>query len=68
MIGKIAHTVPDKGFGFIQVEGYEKNLFFHVKEIKNASMTDLKIGDDVYIEKVVEGPKGFSAKGVSLTQ
>lgn len=66
MVGKIAHTVPDKGFGFIQCSDYENNLFFHVKDLKNARMEDLKKGDDVTFESVVEGPKGFSAREVQI--
>lgn len=65
MTGKIAHLVPDKGFGFIKCDEYESNLFFHVKDLKNASFDDLKKGDDVSFAEIKEGDKGLRALGVS---
>ena len=55
-----------KGFGFIKCEQYEKNLFFHVKDLVATSFEDLQKGDEVSIEDVIETPKGFAAKGVRL--
>ncbi len=66
MVGTIAHLVPEKGFGFIQCSDYETNLFFHVKDLKNATMEDLKKGDSVTFESVKETEKGFSAKGIMI--
>ncbi len=62
--GKIAR-VMDKGYGFITIEGQEKDLFFHANELKNAEFNDLKEGDAVEFE-VVDGDKGPSAVNVSL--
>lgn len=62
--GKIAR-VMDKGYGFITVEGEEKDLFFHANELKNGSFDDLKEGDEVQFE-VVDGEKGKNAVNVSL--
>lgn len=61
--GTIARLM-DKGFGFIAVEGQEKDLFFHMNEIQNASFDDLREGDAVEFE-VAEGPKGLNAVNVS---
>lgn len=66
MYGTIEHLAMDKGYGFIKVEEYEKNLFFHAKDLVKVSFDDLVKGDKVFIEEVIEGPKGFSARGISI--
>jgi len=57
--------LTDKGFGFIQVEGQEKDLFFHANELQNIDYNDLKEGQEVEFE-IVDGEKGPSATNVSL--
>ncbi len=54
----------DKGYGFISVEGSDKDLFFHSNELQNVGFDDLKEGDTVEFE-VVDGDKGPSATNVS---
>ena len=44
--GKIARLVKDKGFGFIKVEGREKDLFFHSNSLIGVTFDELKDGDD----------------------
>ena len=61
--GKIAKLM-EKGFGFIKVEGQDKDLFFHMNEI-NADFDSLEEGQAVSFE-VVDGPKGPSAVNVNL--
>lgn len=62
--GTIA-TLTDKGFGFIKVEGQEKDLFFHSKELAEGVMFDsLKQGDAVSFE-IGEGEKGPFASNVT---
>ena len=56
--------LTDKGFGFIKVEGMEKDLFFHSKELVNVEFDSLQKGDTVTFE-VAEGPKGAYASKVS---
>ncbi|MCR4261202.1 MAG: cold shock domain-containing protein [Candidatus Colwellbacteria bacterium] len=63
MEGKIAR-LTDRGFGFIKIEGQEKDLFFHSNELKGVEFDDLKEGDMVTFE-VAEGPKGQNATNVS---
>jgi len=58
-------TLTEKGFGFIAVEGEEKDLFFHSNELKGVSYEDLKVGDKVTFEKA-DSPKGPNAVNVSL--
>lgn len=57
-------TLTDRGFGFISVEGQEKDLFFHSKELVGVLFDELKVGDTVTFE-VVQGDKGPAATGVS---
>lgn len=57
-------TLTDRGFGFISVEGQEKDLFFHSKELVGVLFDELKVGDTVTFE-VVQGEKGPAATGVS---
>jgi CspA family cold shock protein len=56
--GTIA-KITDKGFGFIQIEGQEKNVFFHSNECSGA-FDSFREGDTVTFE-VAESPKGPNA-------
>jgi CspA family cold shock protein len=57
-------NLTDKGFGFITVDGEEKDLFFHKNELKGVSYEELKIGDKVSFEKA-DSDKGPNAVNVS---
>ena len=57
-------TLTEKGFGFITVEGEEKDLFFHSKELQGVSYDELKVGDKVSFEKA-DSDKGPNAINVS---
>jgi len=61
--GTIAR-IMDKGYGFIKVEGNDKDLFFHSNELQNVAFDDLQEGDNVEFE-VTEGDKGPQAVNVS---
>ena len=61
--GTIARLM-DKGFGFIAIEGQDKDLFFHMNELQNANFDDLREGDTLEFE-VVDGEKGKNAVNVS---
>lgn len=54
----------DKGYGFIKIEGSDKDLFFHSNELQNTSFDALKEGDKVEFE-VTQGQKGPQATKVS---
>jgi CspA family cold shock protein len=56
--------LTDKGFGFISIEGEEKDLFFHSNELKGVTYDELKEGDKVTFEKA-DSPKGQNAVNVS---
>lgn len=65
MQGKIKN-LSDKGFGFIAVEGREKDLFFHSSALVGVEFNGLRVGDSVEIAGIDETPKGYQASGVKL--
>lgn len=60
----VIKNVTDKGFGFITVDGEEKDLFFHRNELKDVNFEDLRAGDRVSFEKG-DSPKGPNAVNVT---
>ena len=64
MEGTIKNLVQDKRFGFISVEGMEKDLFFHANELKDVTFEELKIGDRLSFESA-DSPKGPNAVNVT---
>ncbi len=64
MEGTIKTLISDKGFGFITVDGEEKDLFFHKNELKGVEYEELKIGDRVSFEKA-DSEKGPNATNVA---
>lgn len=53
-----------EGYGFIKIEGAEKDLFFHANELIDVRFDDLREGDKVTFE-IGESPKGQNAIKVS---
>ena len=60
-------NLTDKGFGFIAVEGEDKDLFFHSNELKDVTFEELREGDKVSFEKA-DSPKGPNAINVTRVQ
>jgi CspA family cold shock protein len=58
-------TKTEKGFGFITVEGQEKDLFFHSNDLVGVAFDELNVGDRVTFE-IAESDKGPNAKNVQL--
>ena len=54
--GTIARIISDKGFGFIKVDGQEKDLFFHTSDVVGG-IESLAEGDKVTFE-IADSPKG----------
>ena len=53
-----------KGYGFIQQEGYERDIFVHYTAIKGEGFKTLIEGQKVEFE-LIEGPKGPQASNVN---
>lgn len=59
-------TLTEKGFGFIAVEGQEKEVFFHSSALVDVAYADLKVGDAVSFdtEDSDRGPRAVNVKRV----
>jgi CspA family cold shock protein len=55
--------LTDRGFGFLTVEGYDKDIFFHASSLVDVEFNDLREGDAITCE-VVETDKGLNATDV----
>ncbi|KKR46963.1 MAG: cold-shock protein [Candidatus Terrybacteria bacterium RIFCSPLOWO2_01_FULL_40_23] len=55
--------LTDKGFGFITVEGQEKDVFFHSNSLVGVQYNELREGDAVTFE-IENSPKGPNAVNV----
>ena len=61
-------TVTDKGYGFISIEGEEKDVFFHENSLTGElAERKLRVGDKVSFD-VEETPKGLNAVNISLIE
>ena len=58
--GKVKSFNPTKGFGFIEREDKEKDVFVHISAVRNAGMDGLHEGQAMTFE-IEEGPKGPNA-------
>lgn len=56
-------ALTEKGFGFIAVEGQEKDLFFHTNSLVGVQFNELREGDTVSFETEMS-PKGMNAVNV----
>jgi len=65
MTGVIKTILADKKFGFITVEGREKDLFFHKEKVVGVEFESLREGDTVSFEIDETGPKGAAAINVT---
>ncbi len=62
--GSVKWFNDSKGFGFIQAEGVDRDIFVHYSAIQGDGFKTLAEGQKVQFE-LVEGPKGPQASNVS---
>ena len=61
-------TVTDRGYGFISLEGQEKDVFFHENSLEgDLAERKLHEGDKVSFE-LEETPKGLNAVKIKLIE
>jgi CspA family cold shock protein len=65
--GKVKWFNDTKGYGFIQIEGQDKDIFVHYSSVKAEGFRTLSEGEEVEFE-LVEGPKGLKAENVVRLQ
>ena len=64
--GKVKWFNPTKGFGFIEREDKEKDVFVHASAVRDAGLKYLNEGDALEFE-VEDGDKGPSAVKLQKT-
>jgi CspA family cold shock protein len=57
--------ITDRGFGFINAEGEDKDLFFHSTGVEGITFEELKEGDAVTFD-IVDTQKGPNAVNVQV--
>ena len=60
MNGKVKWFNNQKGYGFIEREDKEKDVFIHVSALRDAGMNGLEDGQALTFD-IEEGPKGPNA-------
>ena len=58
--GRVKWFNPTKGFGFIEREDKEKDVFVHVSAVRDAQLDHLNEGESISFD-VEDGPKGPNA-------
>jgi CspA family cold shock protein len=59
--GTVKWFNSQKGFGFIQPEGGESDVFVHISAVERAGMDTLKEGQKISFDIVADGRSGKSA-------
>ncbi|MBN1595443.1 cold shock domain-containing protein [candidate division FCPU426 bacterium] len=61
--GKVKWFNNAKGYGFLEQEGSDKDVFVHFSAIQSDGFRTLKEGEQVEFD-ITEGPKGMQAANV----
>ena len=61
--GKVKWFNDAKGYGFIRMDGEEKDIFVHYSAVQAEGFRSLAEGEEVSFE-VTQGPKGLKAENV----
>jgi len=64
--GKVKWFNQSKGFGFIEREDKEKDVFVHVSAVREAGMKGLEDGQALTFD-VEDGPKGPNAVNLQIS-
>jgi CspA family cold shock protein len=64
MVGKVKWFSDEKGYGFIEVDGREKDVFVHYSDIEGEGFRSLEEGAAVEFE-IEAGDNGDRAKNVA---
>ena len=62
--GKVKWFNGEKGYGFITVDGYEKDVFLHVKQLRAAGITGSPAEGDLLTFVIKDGPRGKFASDI----
>ena len=65
MEGAVKWFEPDKGYGFISLDGGGKDVFIHITALRRSGVSALAAGQRVRVE-VVDGKKGLEADHITL--
>ena len=63
MEGKVIKLVRHRGFGFINAEDFDEDIFFHHSGLENTYFEDLSVGDVLKFE-LNQTDKGPEATGI----
>ena len=63
--GTVKWFNPDKGYGFIQPDDGNKDVFVHIKQVESAGMHSLNEGQKIAFD-VVANPKNGKASAENL--
>jgi cold shock protein len=63
VLGKVKWFNNAKGYGFLEQDGSDKDVFVHFSAIQSDGFRTLKEGEAVEFE-ITEGPKGMQAANV----
>ena len=64
--GKVKWFNPTKGFGYIEREDKDKDVFVHVSAVRAAGLDQLNDGEEISFD-VEDGPKGPNATNLQKT-
>lgn len=67
MKGTIKKIIQNRGFGFIDSEDQEEDIFFHQSNIQETELSRLRLGQRVEYE-IEDTPKGPQAVNITLTE
>ncbi len=67
-VGIVKWFNPQKGYGFIEPEGGDQDVFVHITAVEAAGLTTLNEGQRVKFEIVQERPGESSAANLFLVE